>query len=111
MAAMDGDPGRSLVLLTFLATLYSIAGATGCRYYETGCANPSSCWNGGKNTTVPQGRNSVDIKNLGPFFGPKLEQTFEDVSICLQVVDTYILFNLTSRASFRANFRAKNYVN
>ena len=53
-AAMDrGHPGRSLVLLSFLATLYSIAGASGCRYYETGCANPSSCWNGGKNTTVP----------------------------------------------------------
>ena len=52
MAAMDGDPGRSLVLLTFLATLYSIVGASGCRYYETGCANPSSCWNGG-NGSVP----------------------------------------------------------
>ena len=62
-----------------------------------------------------QGRNSIHIKNIGPVsgpvFGPKLGQTFEDVSICLQVVDKYILFNLTSRASFRANFRAKNYVN
>ena len=58
------------------------------------------------------GRNSIDIKNLGPVFGPvfgpKLGQTFEDVSICFQVVLTYILFNLTSRASFRAIFRAKN---
>ena len=61
------------------------------------------------------GRNSIDMKNLrpvfGPVFGPKLGQTFEDVSICFQVVHTYILFNLTTRASFRANFQAKNYIN
>ena len=62
-----------------------------------------------------QGGNSIDIKNLGPVsgpvLGPKLGQTFKDVSICFQVVHTYILFNLTSRASFRAHFRATNYVN
>ena len=33
---------------------------------------------------VEQGRNSIDIKNLGPVFGPKLGQTFKDVSICFQ---------------------------
>ena len=51
---MEGvDPGRSLVLLSLLAALCSVAGASGCRYHETGCADPSSCWKGGKNTTVP----------------------------------------------------------
>ena len=51
---MEGvDPGRSLVLLSLLAALCSIAGASGCRYHETGCADASSCWKGGKNTTVP----------------------------------------------------------
>ena len=55
VAAMDGvdRPGRSLALLSLLAAVCSVAGAGGCRYYETGCAGPSSCWNGGKNTTVP----------------------------------------------------------
>ena len=38
-----------------------------------------------------QGRNSIVIKNIGPVSGPKLGQTFKDVSICFQVVHTQVL--------------------
>ena len=56
-----------------------------------------------------RGVNSIDIKNLGPVFGPKLGQVLP-VSIRLPWPAKTPTFNLISRTNFRANLRAKIYV-
>ena len=59
---------------------------------------------------VLQGANSIDIKNLGPVFGPVFRPILP-VSICLPRPANLPIFNLTFRAHFRAHFRAIIYVN